>query len=171
MMPLCSSNDSRPTVTKRSSGDTESAPRRKAAIQRGFDIAPIGHVLGEDGLKACVVRRLDQVSEFVQHQIFDGAWRVLDELEVEHDVAGARAACPPLAFHGADANLGGFHAEALLPLRHQHVQALLQFPAVRPVDVALDFRGIAGIAGVHHEARFLGRFRRAFGLEIALRSD
>ena len=92
----------------------------------------------------------------MQHQIFDGAWRVLDELEVEHDVAGARAACPPLAFHSADANLGGFHAEALLPFWHEHVQALLQFPAVRPVDVALDFCGVARIACVNNEARFFG---------------
>ena len=133
-----------------------SPPRCHPTVEGGFDISPIRHVLGEDGLKACVVGCLDQVSEFVQHQIFDGAWRVLDELEVEHDVAGARAACPPLAFHGADANFGGLNAEALLPLRHQHVQALLQFSAVRPVDVALDFRCIAGVAGVHHDARFLG---------------
>ena len=133
-----------------------SPPRRHPTVEPSFDFAPIRHVLGEDGLKACVVGRLDQVSEFVQHQIFDGAWRVLDELEVEHDVAGARAACPPLAFHGADANLGGFHAEALLPLRHQRVEARLQFPAVRPVDVALDFCGVARIARVHHDARFFG---------------
>ena len=100
----------------------------------------------------------------MQHDVIHGAGRLLDELEVENDIAASRAARPPLSFHGADANLGGFHAEALLPLRHQHVQALLQFPAVRPVDVALDFRGIAGIAGVDDEARFLGRFRCAFGL-------
>ena len=88
-------------------------------------------MLGEDGLKACVVGCLDQVSEFVQHQIFDGAWRVLDELEVEHDVAGARAACPPLALHGADADrLVVCDAEALLPLRHELVEARLQFAAV-----------------------------------------
>ena len=66
----------------------------------------------------------------MQYQIFDGAWRVLGELEVEHDVARARAACPPLAFHGADANLGGFHAEALFPFRHQRIEARLQFAAV-----------------------------------------
>ena len=133
-----------------------SPPRRQAAVERGFDIAPIGHVLGEDGLKARSVRRFEEVSELVQDHIFDGTWRLLGEFEVEHDVAGARAACPPLAFHGANANFGGLNAEALLPLRHQHVQALLQFSAVRPVDVALDFRCIARVAGVHHDARFLG---------------
>ncbi len=87
-------------------------------------------MLGEDGLKACVVGCLDQVSEFVQHQIFDGAWRVLDELEVEHDVAGARAACPPLAFHGADADGLGRDAESGTPRRHELVEARLQFAAV-----------------------------------------
>ena len=87
-------------------------------------------MLGEDGLEACVVGCLDQVSEFVQYQIFDGAWRVLDELEVEHDVAGARAACPPLAFHSADADGLGRDAESGTPRRHELVEARLQFAAV-----------------------------------------
>ena len=102
-----------------------SPPRRHPSVEGGFDLAPIGHVLGEDGLKSRAVRRFEEVSELVQDQIFNGTWRLLGEFEVENDVAGARAACPPLAFHGADANFGRLNAEALLPLRHQHVQALL----------------------------------------------
>ena len=113
-------------------------------------------MLRKDGLEAVVVRCLDQVSELVQDQIFDGAWRMLGEFEVENDVSGARAACPPLALHGADANFGGLNAEALFPFWHEHVQALLQFAAVRPIDVALDFCGVARIAGVDDEAWFFG---------------
>ena len=43
-----------------------SAPRRKAAIQRGFDIAPIGYVLGKDGLNARTLRRFEEVREIVE---------------------------------------------------------------------------------------------------------
>ena len=94
------------------------SPRCDAAVERRLDFSPIRQVLREDGLEAGVVGRLDQMSELVEHNVLDGAWRVLGELEVEHDVARARATCPPLALHGADANFGGFHAKALLPLRH-----------------------------------------------------
>ena len=121
-------------------------------VERGLHLSPIRHVLREDGLEASVVGCLDEVSELVQDQIFDGAWCVLGEFEIENDVSGARAACPPLALHGADANFGGLNAEALFPFWHEHVQALLQFAAVRPIDVALDFRCISGGAGVDDEA-------------------
>ena len=106
-------------------------------------------MLREDGLKARAVRRLDQVGELVQHHVFDGARRLRGEAAVEHDVARARAACPPFAFHGADSDAGGADAEPLLPFRDERVEAALEFAALEAFEVPLDFRGIARVAGVN----------------------
>ena len=134
-------------------GQVAASPRRHPAVEGGFDGVPIRHVLREDGLKARAVRRLDQVGELVQHQVFDGARRLFGQFEVEDDVARARAACPPLAFHGADADAGGADAEPLLPLRDEHVEAALEFAALEAFEVPLDFGGIVRVAGVDEEAR------------------
>ena len=105
------------------------------------------------------MRRLDQVGELVQHQVFDGARRLRGEAAVENDVARARAACPPLAFHGTDADAGGADAEPLLPLRDERVEAALEFAALEAFEVPLDFGGIVRVAGVNDEAgwRLVGR--------------
>ena len=88
----------------------------------------------------------------MQHHIFDGARRLRGEAAVEHNVARARAACPPFAFHGADADAGGADAEPLLPLRDERVEAALEFAALEAFEVPLDFGGIVGVAGVDYEA-------------------
>ena len=126
---------------------------------------PIRHVLGEDGLKARAVRRLDQVGELVQHHVFDGARRFRGEAAVKNDVARSRAACPPFAFHGADADAGGADAEPLLPLRDKRVKAALEFAALEAFEVPLDFGGIVGVAGVDDEAglSFVGAGLGGFG--------
>ena len=132
--------------------DIDTSPRRHPAVEGGFDGAPIRHVLREDGLKAWAVRRLDQVGELVQHHVFDGARRFRGEAAVKNDVARARAACPPLAFHGADADAGGADAEPLLPLRDERVEAALEFAALEAFEVPLDFGGIVWVAGLDDEA-------------------
>ena len=68
-------------LKRRSSGAAAagSPPRRHPAVEGGFDGAPIRHVLRKDSLKARDVRRLNKVSEFVQHQVFDGARRFCEE--------------------------------------------------------------------------------------------
>ena len=133
-------------------GEDGTSTRRHPAVEGGFDGAPIRHVFREDGLKARAVRRLDQVSELVQYQVFDGARRFRGEAAVKHDVARARAACPPLAFHGADADAGGADAEPLFPLRDECVKAALEFAALEAFEVPLDFGGIVRVAGVDDQA-------------------
>ena len=136
-----------------------SPPRRHPAVEGGFDGAPIRHVLREDGLKTRAVRRLDQVGELVQHQVFDGVRRFRGEAAVKNDVARARAACPPLAFHGTDADAGGADAEPLLPFRDERVEAALELAAFEAFEVPLDFGSIVWVAGVDDEAgrRLVGR--------------
>ena len=146
-----------------------SPPRRHPAVEGGFDGAPIRHLLREDGLKARAVRRFDQVGELVQHHVFDGARRFRGEAAVKNDVARARAACPPLAFHGTDADASGADAEPLLPLRDERVEAALEFAALEAFEVPLDFGGIVRVAGVDDEARwrFVGRGFDGGGTEPA----
>ena len=84
----------------------------------------------EDGLKARAVRRFEEVSQFVEHYVIDSGRRLFGQFEVEDDVAALRTACPPLAFHSADADGLGRDAESGTPRRHELVEARLQFAAV-----------------------------------------
>ena len=130
---------------------------RFASVQGNFDVAPIWHVLRKDGLKARAVRWLDEVSELMHDDIIDGARRLFGQFEIEHDVAGARAACPPFAFHGADADAGGADAESLLPLRDERVEVALKFATAKPFEVPLDFGGVVRVTGGDDEARLWAR--------------
>jgi hypothetical protein len=96
--------------------DIGTSPRRYAAVEGGFDGAPIRHVLGEDGLKSRAVRRFEEVGQFVEHYVIDGGRRLFGQFEVEDDIAALRSARPPLAFHGADADGWGRDAEPGTPI-------------------------------------------------------
>jgi len=135
---------------------TSSPPRRDAAVEGGFDGAPIRQVLGEDGLESRAVRRFEEVGQFMEHHVIDGGRRLFGQFEVEDDVAALRSARPPLAFHGADADGWGRDAEPGTPRRHELVEARVQFAAVQPIEVALDFGGVPWVAGVDEEAPLNG---------------
>ena len=74
----------------------------------------------------------------MEHYVIDGSRRLFGQFEVEDDVAALRAARPPLASHGADADGWGRNAEPGTPCRYEFVEARLQFAAVQPIQVALE---------------------------------
>ena len=120
----------------------------RSSIQHPFYFAPVGHVLGEDGLKSRVVRSFEKVGQFVEDHVVRADERMLDQLEVEYDIGRAWAARTPLALHSADADVGAADAECLFPSRNVCVEEPLEFAAVSTLQESFDGLGVLGFAGM-----------------------
>ncbi|MDG2208467.1 MAG: hypothetical protein P8K81_00590 [Flavobacteriales bacterium] len=128
--------------------DWETRSAGRSSIQHPFYFAPVGHVLGEDGLESRVVRSFEEVGQFVEDHVVRADGRMLDQLEVEYDIGRAWAACTPLSFHGADADVGAADAECLFPSRNVCVEKLLELAAVSTLQESSDGLGVLGFAGM-----------------------
>ena len=128
--------------------DWEMRSAGRSSIQHPFYFAPVGHVLGEDGLESRVVRSFEKVGQFVEDHVVRADERMLDQLEVEHDIGRAWAARTPLALHSADADVGAADAERLFPQRNVCVEEPLEFAAVGQFQESFDGLGVLGFAGM-----------------------
>lgn len=86
-------------------------------------------MLGEDGDETLAMGRLQQMHHLVNDHVFKKIFRLLDQLSVQANIAGAMVTAPPLGLHALQVIPRHLDLQLVLPLadqrRHHGMQLLL----------------------------------------------
>jgi hypothetical protein len=113
---------------------------------------PVREMLVQQRDEPLIVMRLNEVDEFMNHEIFEALHGLFRQFEVQPDAASRYAARTPLSLHPLDAPSGDLNAQASLPFRDERRNGVAKVLAKPTLQYPLAFRSV----GARSHVQFKG---------------